>query len=340
MAQRVREDHRQLTGPEKAALLMLSMGEEYASKLFVLMDDEEVKEISHAMATLGTVTANVTEHVFAEFAESLSSTGSMVGNYENTERLLLKIMDRERVAQIMEEIRGPAGRTMWEKLSNVNEQVLANYLKNEYPQTVAVIMSKIQSEHAAKVMALLPEGFAMEVTMRMLRMEAVSKEVLEDVEKTLRHEFMSNLARSSGRDSHEQMAEIFNNLDGPTEERFLTMLEERNKESAEKIRELMFTFEDLTKIDSGGVQTLLRNIDKERLTQALKGASDPTKNHFLSNMSERAAKILREDMQAMGPVRLRDVEAAQREIVETAKELANRREIVIADDKGEDQLVY
>jgi len=337
---RMREDYRSLSGPDKAALLMMSIGEENAAKVFALMDDEEIKEISQAMANLGTVSSNVVERLFSEFADSISSTGSLVGNYENTERLLMKVMSKERVDAIMEEIRGPAGRTMWDKLGNVNEQVLANYLKNEYPQTVAVVLSKIRPDHAGNVLALLPEGFAMEVVMRMLRMEAVQKEVLDDVERTLRNEFMSNLARTSRRDAHELMAEIFNSLDRQTENRFLSALEERNRDSAERIKQLMFTFEDLQKLDPSGVQTLLRTINKDRLTVALKGASEDIRNLFFSNMSERAAKIMREDMQAMGPVRLRDVDEAQTEIVQTAKELANQGEIVISDNKGEDELVY
>ncbi|RDD63638.1 flagellar motor switch protein FliG [Ferruginivarius sediminum] len=340
MAMRLREDYRSLSGPDKAALLMMSVGEENAARLFALMDDEEIKEVSQAMANLGSVTSNLVERLFTEFAEQLSSTGSLVGNFDSTERLLLKVMSKERVDQIMEEIRGPAGRTMWDKLGNVNEQVLANYLKNEYPQTVAVVLSKIKPDHAARVLALLPEGFAMEVVMRMLRMEAVQKEVLDDVERTLRNEFMSNLARTSRRDAHELMAEIFNGLDRQTETRFLSSLEERNRDSAERIKQLMFTFEDLDKLDPGSIQTLLRAIDKDKLSVALKGASEDLRNLFFSNMSERAAKIMREDMEAMGPVRLRDVDEAQTEIVQLAKELSNQGEIVIADNKGEDELVY
>jgi flagellar motor switch protein FliG len=240
----------------------------------------------------------------------------------------------------MEEIRGPAGRTMWDKLGNVNEQVLANYLKNEYPQTVAVVLSKIKSDHAAAVLALLPEGFAMEVVMRMLRMESVQKEVLDDVERTLRNEFMSNLARTSRRDAHEMMAEIFNALDRQAEQRFLTSLEERNRDAAERIKQLMFTFEDLGNLDPAGMQTLLRQIDKDKLAIALKGASEELRNLFFSNMSERAAKIMREDMQALGPVRLRDVDEAQSAIVQAAKDLSNQGEIVLAENKGDDELVY
>ncbi|WP_026987219.1 flagellar motor switch protein FliG [Fodinicurvata fenggangensis] len=340
MARRIREDFSTLSGSEKAALLLIALGEEHATKVFSLMEDDEIREVSQTMANLGTVSAPVVEKVFNEFTGQLSGSSTLVGNFESTERLLSKVMDKEKVDAIMEDIRGPAGRTMWDKLGNVNEQVLANYLKNEYPQTVAVVMSKVKPEQAARVLANLPEPFSMEVVMRMLRMEAVQKEVLEDVEKTLRNEFMTNLARASRRDSHEMMAEIFNCLDRNMETRFLSSLEERNREAAEKIRSLMFTFEDLVKLDSGGIQTLLRSIEKDRLATALKGGSESVRNLFFENMSERAAKIMREDMQAMGPVRLREVDEAQLYIVQAAKDLAAKGEIVIADSKGEDELVY
>ncbi|WP_028465805.1 flagellar motor switch protein FliG [Nisaea denitrificans] len=340
MGMRIREDYRGITGPEKAGILLMSLGEEQAGKLFALLDDEEIKEVSQVMAGLGTVSSNIVERLFVEFAEQVSSTGSLVGSMDSTERLLTKVLGGDRVGDIMEEIRGPAGRTMWDKLANVNEQVLANFLKNEYPQTVAVILGKIGQAHAGKVLSILPENFAMEVVMRMLRMEAVNKDIEKDVERVLRTEFMSNLARTNRRDSHEMMAEIFNNLDRATESRFLSALEERNKDSAEKIRSLMFTFEDLSRVDPAGVQTLLRALDKDKLTIALKGASEELKDLFFSNMSERAAKLLREDMQSLGPMRLKDVEEAQTAMVTAAKDLADRGELVIGGSGGDDELVY
>ena len=340
MSTRIREDYRSITGQEKAAILLMSLGEDQASKLFSQMDDEEIKEISQVMAGLGTVSSNIIERLFVEFAEQLSSTGSLVGSMDSTQRLLVKALGEERVEDIMEEIRGPAGRTMWDKLANVNEQVLANYLKNEYPQTVAVILGKINQAHSAKVLATLPENFAMEVVMRMLRMEAVNKDIEKDVERVLRTEFMSNLARTSRRDSHEMMAEIFNSLDRATESRFLSALEERNKDAAERIRSLMFTFEDLKAIDPAGAQTLLRAIDNDKLKVALKGASEELRDLFMSNMSERAAKLLREDMQAMGPVRLSEVEEAQQAMVTAAKDLADRGEIMIGGGGGDDELIF
>jgi len=335
-----RDDVRQLTGAERSAVLLLSLGEESSSKLWQMMDEEEVKEVSQVMSNLGSVSASVVEKLMVEFVSQMSGTGSLMGSYESTERLIARFMPHDKVSQIMEEIRGPAGRTMWDKLANVNETVLANYLKNEYPQTVAVVLSKIKPEHSARVLAALPEEFALEVVQRMLRMESVQKDILDKVERTLRVEFMSNLARTAKRDAHEYMAEIFNNFDRQTEGRFMAALDERSRESAERIKALMFTFEDLGKLDPGSIQTLLRHIEKDKLGLALKGATDGLRDVFFSNMSERAGKILREDMEAMGPVRLKDVDESQMRMVNVAKDLANKGEIMIASGSAEDELIY
>ncbi len=327
-----------MTGPQKAATLMLALGEEHASKIFTRLHEDEIRDLSLAMAALGTVSSTMVEEICKEFRDQLGQAGHLIGSYESTERLLLKTMPKERVSQIMEEIRGPAGRTMWDKLGNVNEAVLANYLKNEYPQTVSVVLSKVRPDHAARVLALLPEGFAMEVVMRMLRMETVQKEALEGVERTLRMEFMSNLARSSRRDAHEVMAEIFNNLDRAAEGRILAALEERNRESAEKIRALMFTFDDLQRLDGAGIQVLLRAVPKDKLTLALKGASEGLRDLFFRNLSERASKLLRDDLAGLGPVKLREVDEAQAMIVAAAKDLAAQGQIQMTDGRDDEMI--
>ena len=336
----VKEDARSLSGAERAAIVMLALGEDHSQRIWEMMDEEEIKEVSQVMSNLGSVSSSVIEKLLVDFVSQMSGTGSLMGSYESTERLLAGILPPEKVGTIMEEIRGPAGRTMWDKLANVNETVLANYLKNEYPQTVSVVLSKIKPEHAARVLGALPEEFALEVVQRMLRMESVQKDILDKVEQTLRVEFMSNLARTAKRDAHEQMAEIFNNFDRQTESRFITALEERNRDSAERIKALMFTFEDLGKLDPGSIQTLLRHIEKDKLGLALKGATDGLRDVFFSNMSERAGKILRDDMEAMGPVRLKEVDEAQMRMINVAKDLANKGEIMIAGGNGEDELVY
>jgi flagellar motor switch protein FliG len=334
------EDYRAISGAQKAAILMLALGEEQCTRLFAMMHEDEIKDISSAMSQLGAVRSEVVERLCVDFVDHMGAAGNLVGSYESTERLLQKTLPRDRASQIMEEIRGPAGRTMWDKLGNVHEAVLANYLKNEYPQTVAVVLSKIGPEHAARVLGILPEELALDVVNRMLRMETVQKEVLERVEQTLRTEFMSSLSTTRRRDAHEVMAEIFNNFDRQTETRFLTALEEDNRESAERIKTLMFTFDDLTKLDTGSAQTLMRHVEKDKLSIALKGATEPVRQFFLSNMSTRAAKMLQDDMGAMGPVRLRDVDEAQALLVNLAKDLAAKGEIVISKSRGEEELVY
>ncbi len=335
-----KDDYRKLSGPQKAAMFLMAVGEDAAVKLFSMMDDDEIRELSSIMSSLGQVNAEIVERLFMEFAEQVSASGALVGNYDSTERLLVKALGKGRVDGIMEEIRGPAGRTTWDKLGNVSEEILANFLKNEYPQTIAVVLSKIKPDHAARVLMNLPEELSMEVIMRMLSMEAVKKEVMDGIEKTLRMEFMSNLAKRQSRDSHELLAEIFNNFDRNAESKFMGKLEERSAESAEKVRALMFTFEDLKKIDKAGIQTLLRGLDKEKMKVALKGASDELKELFFSNMSERALKILKEEMETMGPVRIKDVDEAQMYIVGVAKDLAAKGEIIIAGDSAEEQLIY
>lgn len=337
---KVRGDPASMSGAEKAAALLLALNEDQVARIFGMLSGDEIREVSSTMANLGTVGSSVVENLCHDFSSSMSSAGTLVGSFDSTERLLGKVLDRSQVDNIMEEIRGPAGRTMWDKLNNVGESVLANYLKNEYPQTVAVVLSKIKPAHAAAVLGLLPEHFAIEVIQRMLRIEHVQKEILYDVEKTLRTEFMSNLAKTNRKDAHESMAEIFNNLDRNTENRFMSALEQNAVESAEKIKSLMFTFEDLGKLDGSSIQTLMRNVEKDKLPIALKGASETLRNLFFTNMSERASKILKEDMAAMGPVRVKDVEGTQNEIVMKAKELAARNEIILASNSTEDDLVY
>lgn len=328
-----------LSGAEKAAVILAALGDQ-AQEIWRALDDEEIKEISYAMSTMGIIPPESVETLIVEFVQKMSTSGALIGGYEQTQRILAAILPPDKVEALMEEIRGPAGRNLWDKLANVNEQVLANYLKNEYPQTVAVVLTKIRPDHAARVLSELPEDFAQECITRMLRMEPVQREILEKIEYTLRNEFMSNLARTSRRDSHEMMAEIFNNFDRAAEAKFLSALEDKNREAAERIRALMFVFEDLKKLDSGGVQTLLRGVDKADLALALKGSSDELRALFFSNMSERAAKLLREDMAAMGPVRLKDVDQAQARMVIVAKNLAAAGEIILAEGKADDELIY
>lgn len=330
----------EMTGPQRAAVILLVLGEKHGKNIWSELDDEEIRIITRAMAELGTVDADDVERLMLDFVGKLSSAGAVTGSFDRTISLLEKILPTDQVAMIMEEIRGPAGRNMWQKLGNIDAVVLANFLKNEYPQTIAVILSKIRPEHSANVLCNLPNDLAIEVVERMLRLEAVQKEALDHIESTLRTEFLSTVTAARRRDPHEMMAEIFNGFDRQTEMRFLSALDVSNQDSAARVRALMFTFEDLGKLDPAGLQTLMRQVDKDTLTRALKGASEAMRDFFFSAMSQRAVKNMQDDIQSLGPIRLKEVDEAQTKLVTLTKELADKGEIVLSKGNSEDELVY
>ena len=328
-----------LTGGDKAAIMMLAVGEDYAAKVFAMLEDEEIRDLSQAMATLGSVDARTVERLFVEFANQISSGGSVRGTAAATQKLLLKVLPPEAVEAIMQDISGPSGRTVWEKLGNVNDTVLANFLKNEYPQTVAVVLSRIKADQSSRVIGLLPETLSRDVVVRMLKMETVSREVLDDVEQTLKTEFMANLGKTMKRDPHENMAEILNNMDRANLNRIMSTIEELVPDSAEKVKSLMFTFEDMKKLTTADIQVVLRSVDKDALAIALKGASEEQRTQFFQAMSERAVKLLRDEIDGMGPVRVKDVYEAQQRIVNTTKNLITNGQIELAEEGEGNDLI-
>lgn len=329
-----------MDGPQRAAVLLLLLGERYGGPIWAMLDEDEVKKVSLAMAQLGSIDARTVEQLMVDFISRLTSTGAVTGSLDRTEELLNKIFPADQVASIMGDIRSASGKRMWQRLSHIDPEILANYLRNEYPQTVAVILSRLRADHTARVLSIFPDDFAIDVINRMLKMESIQKEALEHIEETLRTEFVTTISQTSRRDAHELMAEVFNAFDRQTESRFLSALDETNRGAAKKIRDLMFTFDDLAKLDPGSVQTLMRHIDKDALGQALKGANEVVRAFFFSNMSTRAAKNLQEEMASMGPIRLKDVDAAQTKLVALAKELADKGEIMISKNRAEEELVY
>ncbi|HNS85898.1 MAG TPA: flagellar motor switch protein FliG [Parvularculaceae bacterium] len=328
-----------LTGAERAAVVMLALGEEASKPLWASFDEDELRDVSLAISKLGSVASEVVESLLYDFVTNLSSTGAISGSAASAQRFLRNVLPADKAESILEDIKGPAGKTMWDKLANVNERVLSGYLRNEHPQTVAVILSRVKPDHAAKVIAAMPPLFAEEVIARMLSLGPVQKEVLDQIELTLRTEFMAALTRGQDRDPYDAVAEIFNNFDRTTERRFMEALEMKNPGAAERIRSLMFVFEDLVRLDAQDMQTLLRFVDKSDLALALKGAAENVAAHFFANMSERATSILRDDIEIMGPVRVKEVDQAQHKIVETAKQLAEDGSIFLS-KSDEEELVY
>jgi flagellar motor switch protein FliG len=328
----------ELGGVRKSALLALIVGDESARVLFERLNIDEIKIITEEMTKLGRIKGVDVEILLEDFNNAMGAGVGVVGSVDTAKQLLSRILDDEKVALIMKDIGGPPGANFWQKLSKVDEQMLASFLKNEYPQTIAVVLSKIRNDHAARVLSILPKDIAIESMMRMLQLETVQDDIITDVEDRLRVEFVVNSAGKRQQDQHEVMADIFNYFDRTTETSFLEMVEQRNKDSAELIRSLMFTFDDLVKLDSPSVQQVLRNVDNSKLGMALKGAKDELSELFLGNMSERAAKILRDDMENMGPVRVKDVEEAQAEIVVATKALIDAGEIAIAGDDDDEMI--
>lgn len=330
-------DH--LPGAARTAILMLALGEDQGGKLLALLKDDEIREVSRAMANLGTVRSEIVEQLCADFASRLNRAGSIAGSPEAAERLVRKTLSAERANQFLQDLHGPAGKTIWDKLGKVSESVLGDYLLQEHPQTAALVLSRVAADHAARVIARFPEALAIDIVERMLVMEGIQREAIDDVERTLKADFMANLASSTQRDPHEKLAEIFNAFDRGVEVRLIAGLEARNQNAAGRIKSLMFTFDDLTRLAPQDIQILLRAVEKEKLPLALKGASDKIRDLFFRNLSERAGKMLRDDIDALGPVRLRDVDAAQLAIVATAKDLAAQGEIEISSGKEDDLVI-
>ncbi len=327
-----------LTGAEKAAILLLAVGEEQAAKLVRMLDLEEVTEVSRTMAGLGEIEGAVVERLLGEFGQRLGDAGEVAGGPAAVERLLQKALDGERAAGIMEAIHGPAGQSVWERLGGAEPRALAAFLGREHPQTAAIVLARLEPARAARVLARLDEALAVEVVTRMLRTDPVRTEVLAEVERALAAELAQGLGGADGTHNDKAVAEVLSFLDRATEARLFQGLEGRSQAATERVRSLMFTFDDLARLDGAAVQALLRTAGNGPVALALKGAGEKLKDLFFANMSERAAKILREELGAMGPVRLSAVEEAQRLLVNTAKELAASGEIALS-GAGEDELV-
>ncbi len=330
-----------MPGPQRAAALLMLLGETEGAPIWKMLDEDELKIVSQAMVQLGSLEPETVENLVLDFVARLSADGGLAANFEKTEALLLKIFPRDQVTALMAEIRDTGGRRVWNSLTQVDPEIVATFLRSEYPQTAAVVLSKVRADYAAKVLAILPEETAVDILTRMLRMEPVQREALRQIEDTLRLEFVTAAAQTTNRDAHELMADVFNSFDRQTETRFLAALDQANRGSAKRIRDLMFTFEDLLKLGPSSIQTLLRKTDNETLCRALKGADARTREVFMAQMSTRAAKNLTEEMGSMGPIRLKEVDEAQARITDIAKDLAEKGEIVIAKNSGgEEELVY
>lgn len=330
------------TGPDKAAILLIFLGEDVASEVLKHFDTEEIKEVGTLMSKFNNVPSHVVDSVVEElYEESKKGAGAIKGSEEYLKSVLLKAMDPSRASEIIAEINSntPGGVSGIDTLKWLDPDTIANYLKNEHPQTIAVILSQLQVEQAAEILRVFPEQLKGYVTVRLASLAKVPAGVLREIDTVLRTELRDSTAKeaSSSFNGTQRVADILNQLDKNTESTLMNQIEENSPELADEIRQLMFKFEDLMNLDNRAIQEILKEVSNDDLCLALRTASNEIKDLILRNMSERAASMLMEDLEAMGPVKLSEVERAQGEVAKTAKTLENEGRIFISG--GDDELV-
>ena len=331
---------RKLRGPEKAAVLFLCLGEERGSKLMKELDEADIQKITRAMAGLGMIPATAVEDVMMEFFESVTNGGGVVGSFSVAEKMLRKFLPDEQVNDILKEVRGPLKeRDLWDRFSSLNETVIANYLKGEHAQTAAAIMSNVAPEVAARVLPLMGVERMQEVIERMIRMEAVPHHMMRQIEETLQSDIIAAAAQPTAAERQQRMANLFNRLDRDLFESIAPALEERLPETFRGIKQKMFTFDDLVKLDLQALARIMRGLEGNTLPLALRGAKKEVRDHFLNALPSRPREMLLEEMNTMGPVRGREVRSAQTAMVDYAKELAENDVIQIPTAEDDDEII-
>ncbi|WP_372425392.1 flagellar motor switch protein FliG [Salinarimonas chemoclinalis] len=330
---------RVLQGPEKVAALLLALGKDVAGRLLARFDPEELKKISRAAADLGPISAPELESLVEEFASDITNGTSLYGTAQEVERLLTGVLPPDQVSEIMSDVLGNANRSIWERISGVSESILAAYLLKEHPQTAAMILSKVKPSCAAKVMGLLPHDMRNSLMRRMLSFKPVVEDTMRIVEKTLHEDFMLNFARNMGTDTHARMADIINKMEREQMEDVLTSLADTRPKTAEVLKGLLFTFEDVIKLTPRARMAILDQIATDRIVTALKGTDASFRDAILSSLGSRARRMVEHELVSGEPVPQRDVIEARRAITDLALEMAGRGEIELNADQ-EDRAFY
>jgi flagellar motor switch protein FliG len=316
----------------KAALVMLALGEDIVSDIFAKLTKEEIYALNRGMHALSQVRENRQQEVLLEFYELCKTSNPYLLGAGN--QFIRKMVERSMTDEEGRQLLSDLGTDKYNQLQQINSvdpRTLANSIRKEHPQTIALILAHIDTSKGAKVLAQLPVEVQVEVCMRMASLDSVSPQTLRDVEEALMSE-MKGLIISGGEETSgvELVAEILNNIEKVHEDRIFDQLTEIDPELAEEIRNHMFTFDDLIHIDDRGMQTLLKEVDNQVLILSLKTASEEVKQKFFNNMSARGAELIKEDLEVMGAVRLSEVEAAQTQIVQKALQLEAEGKIIIA----------
>lgn len=330
-----------LSGVTKSAILLAAMGDQFTAEMFKQLDDEEIRLVGTAMARMDQVDGKTVDGVLREFLDTLRGEGGpLIGGDKTARRALAMAMGDEAARALLEELEKAKEPIPFERIKHVDSKTLASFIKSEHPQTIAVILAHLSQTKSAEVLKEFPENLQYEVVLRIANLDVIPPGIVEEIDTVLQREILSTEgleAKQLG--GIEAVAEMMNNVDKATEEHIFGRLEEDDPEMAEKIRQLMFVFEDLIMVDDRGIRGLLKEVRNEDLTLALKTASDDLKNKILSNVSERAAAMIAEDLEVMGPVRLSEVEAAQQKVIQVARRLEKEGKIIIGSKGSEDALV-
>ncbi|MBM6580018.1 flagellar motor switch protein FliG [Microvirga sp. BT689] len=328
-----------LKGPDRVATLLFAMGKPAASKVLRHFSEDEIRLVTKSAAQLGAVSPTQIEQLVEEFASNFTDGADLVGGAAHIEKLLTGILSPEQIANIMSEVVGNANRNIWERISTVSESAIASYLMKEHPQTAALILSKVKPSCAAKVMTQLPQPLRNNLMRRMLSMKPIVDETMKNIEKTLHEDFMANFSKNAGADTHAKIADIINKMERDHMEDVLTNLSSVRPKSAEILRGLLFTFDDIVKLTPKDRTTLFDQVPPDRVVLALKGTNDEFRKVVLSALSSRVRRMIEHELNSKEPSSHRDIAEARRTITDLALEMAGRGEIVI-NSETEDEAYF
>jgi len=329
----------ELDGIKKAAVLLLSIDQVAAAELLKRLSSKSVEDVTRELASLGNVTNKVRDSILKEFYDmALAQSWVNEGGLDYAKNLLMQSLDPSEANRIVQQISQQVRKTPFSFLQKAESQNLLTFIQDEHPQTIALIVSHMAYHTAAEILAGLPGPKQIEVVKRVANMEQTNPEVIAEVEEGLEARLSNLLSQSFEKiGGVETVAEMLNLTDRTTEKGVMEGLETEDPDLVEQIRRLMFVFEDILLVDDRGIQSVLKEIDNDELAMGLKTASEDLREKIFKNMSERAAELIREDMQYMGPVRVSDVESAQQRIVDVVRRLVDAGEIVIS-GRGEDMV--
>lgn len=331
-----------LSGPQKAAIFLFSLGEEMASTIVKQLNEEEIKKIGGSISQLSSLSPKIVETILSEFQEASSAQLPIQIGHEGGSQfiksIVSKAIDGEKAQNLLEEIQEEGKWNLFQKIRRLDPKTVSNFIRSEHPQTIAIILTHLDSSQASAILEELSSTLQTEVICRIAELESIPPGIVEEIDQVLQQEITTIKGfEGQKRGGVRLAAEILNQMEGAAEGNILKEIEEQKQGLAEEIRKLMFIFEDLLQVDDRSIMAILKEINNETLTMALKTASEELREKVFKNMSERAAQMLKEDLEVMGPARLKDVETAQQSVLKVAKKLESEGKIVLV-GKGKEEV--